>query len=184
MRVVRGLLVVVVLCTGFGCGAKEEAPPPSDVDAQSILTAMQRALGGPEAVERIAVVDALAECEGPSGPFETRLRRPALLGERVFDGQAVWTIQFLDELDGEVELYVAVDDALPLGMKSINHSGQGEREIFIRVDDWRVIDGVHLFTKAVFTQGKDDYAYDYVEVAVNPDADRLSGEDALKRDAS
>lgn len=246
MRVVYGLLVVAVLCTGSGCGAKEEA---AVMDAQAVLASMQRALGGSDAVACVAVVDALAECEGPSGSFETRvvsardgrmrfeqtsargtyvagigadgawsydtetdqyspvdsvtatflrghelhmlvlapqtrLRNPELLGEREFDGQAVWVIQFLDELDGKAELYVAVDDGMPLGMKSINHTGQGEREVFIRVDAWRVVDGVRLFERAVFTQGDDDYVYDYVEITLNPNVDPLSAEDARQREAS
>jgi hypothetical protein len=251
---VRGLLagslwplfgIVIV----SGCGAEPKATEGSlasavtSSDAHPVLEKAQRAMGARDALERISVIESFAECDGPRGPFqtrvisardgrmrfehasstgrflagireegawsydpetgevvdadisirtfleghelhmlalapETRLRRPELLGEREFSGVPVYAVRFLDDADAEVEMYYSIENALPAGMKNVNHSGQGARDVLVRFDDWREHDGLLLFRKAVFSQGEEDYVYDYVELDLNASPERLRVENA------
>jgi hypothetical protein len=104
---------------------------------------------------------------------QTRLRAPQSTGEREFNGERVQIVEFRDDLDAPVAMYYSSTTGLPVGMRNVNHTGRGERDVYVRFGDWERIGGVLLFRCAAFTQGTDEYRYRYTEVDLYADEGRL-----------
>jgi len=104
----------------------------------------------------------------------TRLSSPRAAGVREFADQSVYVVAFRDDLGAAVEIYYSVATGLPAGMKNVNHTGRGERDIYVRFSDWQPVDDLKLFRTAVFSQGADDYVYHYGLIDPHAAVDALS----------
>ena len=103
----------------------------------------------------------------------SRYSNPEYIGVQRYAGESSYVIQFTDVLDGAILFYYSLDTSLPLGMKMVNHSGYGDREIFVYFEEWESIDSIQLFKKATFLQGEDEYLYSYRSIEYNIPEDRL-----------
>lgn len=103
----------------------------------------------------------------------SRLRAPQGGGRRIWQGQDVLEVVFRDDLDAPVTMYLRVRDTLPLGMRLVNHTGKGLRDVEVTFARWQDVDGVRLFRHAVFAQGPDRYIYNYTDLRLNAVPDSM-----------
>lgn len=103
---------------------------------------------------------------------ETRWRHARYAGIQPWADDSALTLSFEDELGAPALLYLGRRDTLPVGLRLVNHTGEGTREVVVTFARWRAVDGVRLFGQAVFHHGADRYLYDYTELRLNavPDA--------------
>jgi hypothetical protein len=104
---------------------------------------------------------------------ETRWRKPRVRGIQEWAGTSALALEFRDDLGDPAMLYVRLSDTLPIGLKIVNHTGQGPRDVEVTFDEWTKIRGVRLFRRAVFAHGEDRYVYDYTRLQVNPMIDAM-----------
>lgn len=99
---------------------------------------------------------------------ETRWQEPQARGIRLWGGQPALVLEFRDDLGATAALYLRPSDTLPLGLRLVNHTGQGARDVEVTFDQWDKLGGLRLFRHAVFAHGGDRYVYRYTELQVNP----------------
>ena len=194
MRV--ALLVVAVGHDDLRLLATDDLDEPSDglversqdpADARAVLDRAREAQGG-VAVDRVAVLETEADCAMRAflrghelhalALFpDTRLREPALAGERDFAGRRAWAVRFLDDVGGEVLLHYAADDGLPLGLTTSAHRGDGDvREVTVRFTgcDPPAGDGVRVFRGAEFLVGGEVWTYRFERIDLAAPPERLA----------
>ncbi|HEY8258512.1 MAG TPA: hypothetical protein VIG08_12730 [Gemmatimonadales bacterium] len=103
----------------------------------------------------------------------SRLRAPQGGARRIWQGEEVLEVVFRDDLDAPATMYLRARDTLPLGMRVVNHTGKGLRDIDVTFARWQEVDGVRLFRHAVFAQGPDRYIYNYTDIRLNAVADSM-----------
>jgi hypothetical protein len=98
---------------------------------------------------------------------ETRWQKPRARGIQPWAGQPALAVEFRDDLGEPAELYLRPSDTVPVGLRLVNHTGSGAREVEVTFGKWSKIGGVRLFRQAVFTHGEDRYEYHYTQLQVN-----------------
>lgn len=104
---------------------------------------------------------------------ETRWHKPQSRGIESWAGQPALAIAFRDDLGEPAVLYLRPSDTLPLGLRSVNHTGHGARDVEVTFGEWSNVGRVRLFRRAVFDHGGDRYIYDYTQLQVNAMAEAL-----------
>jgi hypothetical protein len=99
---------------------------------------------------------------------ETRWKKPLSRGIQTWNGEAALMVEFRDDLGERAALYLRPSDTLPLGLELVNHTGYGAAEVEVTLSDWKTVQGVRLFRRAVFAHGGDRYEYEYTDVQLNP----------------
>jgi hypothetical protein len=99
---------------------------------------------------------------------ETRWQKPRAKGIQQWAGAPALVLEFRDDLGDPATLYFRVSDTLPVGLRLVNQTGRGARDVEVTFDDWKKVGGVRLFRRAVFAHGDDRYVYDYTQLQVNP----------------
>jgi hypothetical protein len=106
---------------------------------------------------------------------ETRWHKPQARGTQTWAGQPALAVEFRDDLGEPGVLYLRPSDTLPLGLRLVNHSGHGARDVEVTFGEWDKVRGVRLFRQAVLTHGGDRYVYDYTQLQVNATVETLFG---------
>jgi hypothetical protein len=111
---------VVSMLAVAACAAADDAPVSrgSSLSENPVLASARRAMGGDGLVAAATTIDALAACDGPSGPFETRVyssRDGKMRFEQTpssgqtfvagIDGQGGWSY------DADLDQFVRADSA-------------------------------------------------------------------------
>jgi hypothetical protein len=99
---------------------------------------------------------------------ETRWKKAQSRGTQMWNGEPALAVEFQDDLDERAAVYFRPSDTLPLGIELVNHTGHGDPEVEITVSEWKKVQGVRLFRRAVFAHGGDRYEYEYTDLRVNP----------------
>ena len=95
------------------------------------------------------------------------LGRPSVDSIRMYGPDTVATLRFTDQLGAPLLLHVRTADSLPAAAQLVNHSGQGPRDVVVLFENWQVISGLRLFTRATFAHGANRYVYNYREIDFN-----------------
>jgi hypothetical protein len=105
---------------------------------------------------------------------EPRYGEPRFTGVGSFEGDPALRLTFQDELGAPFDLFLSPVDTLPLGMKMVNHTGRGAREVTVIFSSWEPVGDVRLFRGATFLHGDDVYRFAYNSLEVNvPLPDRV-----------
>jgi len=99
-----------------------------------------------------------------SGP---RYGDPRFTGVGSFQGAPALRLTFLDELRAPVDVFLAPADTLPLGMRMVNHTGRGARDVTVSFSSWESVGQLRLFKRATFVHGEDVYRYEYSTLDLN-----------------
>ncbi len=99
---------------------------------------------------------------------KTRLTAPVFTGETTFRGSEAFAIGFKDDLGGDVVLYYARNDTLPIGLQLEDHLNPGSPAVIVVFGHWQPQEGLRLFRDAAFLQGDERFTYRYTSVQVNP----------------
>lgn len=97
----------------------------------------------------------------------SRWRRPRAREGQTWQGRPALAVVFDDDLADPVTLYLSATDTMPVGIRLMNHTGQGLRDVDVTFDRWESLGGVRLFRKAVFAQAADSFVYDYTDLRLN-----------------
>jgi hypothetical protein len=94
----------------------------------------------------------------------SRWTSPTLVGRQVVEGDTVWRVNFKDRLGATVAIRYA-QDGRPVDVLLVNHSGQGPRDVRVRLFDWPLAgDAPRLFRQAVILHGNQTWLYRYVSL--------------------
>ena len=98
---------------------------------------------------------------------EARYGDPRFTGVGSFEGAPAFRLTFLDELRAPVDVFLAPADTLPLGMRMVNHTGRGARDVTVSFSTWEPVGQLRLFKRATFVHGEDVYQYEYSTLDLN-----------------
>lgn len=90
---------------------------------------------------------------------ESRWSNPRGRPRERFEGAECEVVRFTDVLGGDVDVLYDAATRRPRAMRLRNHTGRGERDIVLVLDDWRTVAGVLLPHAAEYRQGGDRYRY-------------------------
>jgi hypothetical protein len=101
----------------------------------------------------------------------SRWSAPKLIGRHVVEGDTVWRVDFKDRLGATVSIRYA-GDGRPVDLLLVNHSGQGPKDVRVRLFDWPPAgDGPRLFRHAVILHGNQTWLYHYLSLESDTGAD-------------
>lgn len=98
---------------------------------------------------------------------------PVVDSIRMYGEDTVATLRFTDQLGAPLLMHVRTTDSLPVAVQLVNHSGQGPRDVVVLFEDWQVVSGLRLFTRATFAHGANRYVYAYRDIEFNTVADSV-----------
>lgn len=103
---------------------------------------------------------------------EARYSAPASRADEMFEGRTVQVIRFRDGLGAPVDFLFDPATGRPAAFRPVNQTGQGERQIITRFEDWRATGNVILPHAITMTQGADTYRYRMTEISTDWIEDR------------
>lgn len=104
---------------------------------------------------------------------QTRMGTPQGVHTETFALREAYAVTYYDMFGAPLLWFVAGDNGQPLGIRQINHTGQGAREIDVYFQEWQDVGDLHLFTEATFHQGDDRYHYQYTTLDLDAVADSI-----------
>jgi hypothetical protein len=84
-------------------------------------------------------------------------------GEVTFADQRALAVSMADSLGNSVVAYFAATDSLPLGFRMM----EPDPDVVVMLSEWQSFGELRLFTRALFTQGQEEFRYTYTDIRCN-----------------
>lgn len=100
---------------------------------------------------------------------ESRYQDPEFVGVAEFDDRQALTVSLTDHLGKSLLAYFSAVDTMPLGFRML----QPDPDVFVTLDGWERRGNLLVFTRALFSQGDEEFQYEYVDIQLNEVPDSI-----------